>query len=431
MLAAQNTAESGRYEVSRLPGHPLQEFVYLLNPYGSYFYYNLLSAAFSTLAVLFFALLLRRMAVRHYLAGALALAFTPVFYTSSTYTIDYAWSLAFVMASLYCLAERKIVLAGILLGMAVGCRITSAAMLLPFLLLAYERSLPLRKNLAAGVLLAGSAALTALLLFIPILHRYGPGFFMYYDQFDYPPFAKIAYKATLGVFGLVGMLGLAYGAALIVRNRFRPAEEVPAAKKWIRVSLLVFLLYIIAYLRLPQKSGYMIPLIPFAIILLACFLGGRQFRIACFMLILSPFILGINLTDPLRGSRHSPLAARFTVSGQEIFFDPLTGPVAAEYSKRWRKLEFTDKVIAAFTSGSEKCIVISGWWYNEIAVKLKQRGLDAYAGNFVFYINKGQIDSLRSAGHEICYLPEQDIYNDQYSKMNYTARSARPLRIPE
>src|SRR5688572_26485736 len=214
VLAAQSTVENGRYEVSRLPGHPLQEFIYLLNPYGSYFYYNLLAAVFSTIAVIFFALILKKLDIRGYIPGALALAFTPVFYTSSTYTIDYTWSLAFILASFYFLLCKKLIASGILLGMAVGCRITSGAMLIPFSILLFDGLRIRKENLEAVLKMALPAILTSGLLFIPILNRYGPGFFMYYDQFDYPPLTKVFYKDTIGVFGLVGIGALVYAATL-------------------------------------------------------------------------------------------------------------------------------------------------------------------------------------------------------------------------
>ena len=63
------------------------------------------------------------------LAG-FALAFTPQVYINSSNTTDYVWALAFILGSLYFVLLGRPLMAGILLGLAIGSRITSGAMLL-------------------------------------------------------------------------------------------------------------------------------------------------------------------------------------------------------------------------------------------------------------------------------------------------------------
>jgi len=433
VLAAQNVSESGHYEVSRLPGHPFQEFIYLLNPEGSYFYYNFLSAAFSAIAVLFFALILKTLGVKKYIIGSLALAFTPIFYVSSCYTIDYVWSLAFILVSFYSLINKKIILSGIFLGLAIGCRITSAAMLIPFLIILYERTACLQINFFNFLKISASALLIAVVLFIPIINKYGPGFFVFYDQFSYPSFSKIIYKATIGVFGLVGLLGIFYAKIIALKNKFKLCPlnlySTQPNQKFIFALYVLFLIYIIAYLRLPQKSGYIIPLIPFLIILVAYYLNSKQFIFFCLSFIASSFIFGVNLTDNIRGSEYSHLAIKFNISGQEVFLDPITGPVISEHSKRKQKMDFTEKVISSTIDRKSKFVVISGWWYNEIEVKLKQKNLDIHSDKFVFYINKIEMENYNNLGFEIFYLPEQAGHNNEYSKINCTEIISKPFPL--
>src|SRR3989344_4730822 len=102
-LAGAHTALTGIYEPSRFPGHPVHEFIYSAFPFHPEWFYNLFSAFFSAIATLFFALILKHLKFKHFLIASLALGFTPVFYISSTYTIDFIWTIAFILISFYCL----------------------------------------------------------------------------------------------------------------------------------------------------------------------------------------------------------------------------------------------------------------------------------------------------------------------------------------
>ena len=87
--AVRHNFEYGGYEPSRFPGHPIHEAVYLLGANEGPVFYNGLTALMSAFAVLFFAMSLRKLGVKSYLYASYALAFVPVFFISSTYTIDY------------------------------------------------------------------------------------------------------------------------------------------------------------------------------------------------------------------------------------------------------------------------------------------------------------------------------------------------------
>jgi hypothetical protein len=133
----------------------------------------------------------------------------------------------------------------------------------------------------------------------------------------------------------------------------------------------------------------------------------------------------MNLTDSLRGAKYSPLAVKFTVSGQEIFLDPLTGPVFSDYTKRLNKILFTKTVLKKTETERSKIVLICGWWYNQLRVEQWSREKNPNV-EFVFYIDKETMKRYISEGYEIYYLPKQNIYNDLYSKMNFTDSVAKP-----
>jgi len=426
-LATFHTKLTGIYEPSRFPGHPVQELIYsALWGYGPWLY-NFLCAFFSAIATVFFALILQHLNFKHVFLAALAFAFVPVVYISSTYTIDFIWSEAFVLMSFYCLLRNRLIFTGMLLGLAVGCRITCGVMLLPYLLILWEQN-NLKQNFISLIKIAIPMALVALIVFMPIIIQFGSSFFMYYDQFPYPPITKVIYKMTLGVFGVVGFLCLCFLMIRMVIKKEKRGElygnSLPS--KILMISYLIIILYCISYFRLPQKSGYMIPVIPFVIILFGYYLNAKQFRLLSFALIISSFIFSINLTDKLRGATYSDLAVIFKISGQEIFFDPITGPLLSDYSKRKQKIKYTEEVIQKSDSLNLKTVIIAGWWYNEIMVTSIGKSENDHV-IVEAYITEEKMKDYSSKGYKIVYLPEQNIFNDQMFGIKNTGELASPF----
>lgn len=423
-LAAFHTKLTGIYEPSRFPGHPVQELIYSALWGSGPFIFNLLSALFSAIAALFFALILKHFNFKNFFLAALAFAFVPVVYISSTYTIDFMWSVAFVLMSLYFLLKEKHIVCGLLLGLAVGCRITCGVMLLPYMIIVWENNNP-GKNLKFVLRIALPMLTLAFFVFLPLILQFGTSFFMYYDQFPYPPFAKVVYKMTIGVFGLIGCIAILIMALRIIFKKERAIISV-TDKRIVYASVCVIVLYCISYFRLPQKSGYLIPLIPFVIILFEYYLNLRQFRYLCYAFIISSFILSINLTDKLRGASYSEYALKYKISGQEIFLDFFPGPVFSDLSKRLQKMNYTDEVIKRVDNTHSKTVIISGWWYNEIMVTLidKRQNSDVI---FEPYIQEQKMENYISENYSIVYLPEQNVFNDQMYKITSTDSLSKPF----
>lgn len=428
--------ETGHYVASRFPGHPLQEYLYSFIYDSPAWVYNSFSLLMSLIAVAFFYLALKKMQLSTAFWAALMLSFTPVFFISGTYTIDFAWSLAFVMASFYFLLDRKFLLSGIMLAMATGCRITSEVFLLPWAILLWSR-LDIKTWFRNCFLVAFPAILIGFAWYIPAYLQYGKAFFDYSDQFPYPNIPKVLYKASIGVFGLTGMILLAVFSIPAISS-WRKKELQPVTlfrtERMIFASIVVILLMIVSYLRLPQKSGYLVPMIPFVILLFAMTLSDKKFYFMTILFLLSPFFLSVNLTDSIRGAEHSAGAIRFNVSGQEIFIDPFTGPAQSEKSKRINKMEYCERVFKSLYDMDEKTQVICGWWYNEIYVDyLRTNHLfikrQIPKAKLLFYSECSQLDSAISQGNKIYYLPEQNLYNDQMFGQNCTDSLAKEYPI--
>src|SRR5207253_382988 len=106
--------------------------------------------------------------------------------------------------------------------------------------------------------------------YIPVIKTYGLSFLTFSDQFPYPNLPKIFYKATIGVFGTVGIITIIGFKFKTLLKKFSSKEKIIPAelpKNIFTASFTVIIIYIISYLRLPQKSAYLIPIIPFVILL--------------------------------------------------------------------------------------------------------------------------------------------------------------------
>ena len=360
-------------------------------------------------------------------------AFTPAFFIAGTYTIDYAWSLAFIMGSFYFLTERKLLVAGILLGMAVGCRITSGVFLIPWAMMLWsgmDRNEWIKQVLRIGI----PAGLIGIAWYIPAYLNYGTSFFDYSDQFPYPPMAKVIYKATIGVFGLLGILAMTIALINWLRRKDKSALQVPTLVSPRRMTLVIgviILLHIISYLRLPQKSGYMLAMVPFVLLLITMYSSPKTIRIVTVLFVLSSFLFSINISDGLRGSESSSLAVKFNVSGQEIFLDPVSGPIFSEQSKRRNKMDYTAHIRGMIETTPETQLLICGWWYNEIyAHYLPGRpGSKRIPVQLVFYAPCDTLTQAKASGSKIYYLPEQNLYNDQMFGQNCTDSIAEPYPV--
>ena len=430
-LAAYHTHLSHVYEPSRFPGHPVQELIYSALWGGGPVLFNGLSALMSAIGAMYFARFLHHMQFKNYLIGALAFAFIPVVYISSTYTIDFIWTETFVLISLYLLATNRLALAGVFLGLAIGCRITSGALLIPFTYMVWMNGN--RKTLLKHII--GFVCLTLIvagLSYAPLFKQFGINFLMYYDQFAYPPMSKVLYKMIPGVLGTLGVVAALNALPMAITNwKSRSSENLEARshiKTYTYTILMIVVLYTISYFRLPQKSGYMITVLPFLIWWAAIYLKQKHFIVICSLFILSPFFFSINLTDKLRGAEHSSMAVVFEVSGQELFFDPLTGPIFSDYSKRMQKIKYTKAVLDKTDTIQSKTVIIAGWWYNEIMVtKIGQN--ENKSITFEPYLGEKEMRAYIAKGYQLFYLPEQNKYNDEMYKISITNDLSKPFSI--
>ena len=88
-------------------------------------------------------------------------------------------------------------------------------------------------------------------------------------------------------------------------------------------------------------------------------------------------------------------------------------------------MAFTEQVLQKVKAEQRKIILVCGWWYNELRVRSWncEQNKNVF---LVFYIDRVAMEKYIAAGYEIFFLPEQDMYNNQYSQMHYTGLVSKP-----
>lgn len=426
VLRAKQLHDTGLYEVSRLPGYPVQEWLTSLVVGSGPFAVNLLSALFSVLAVVFFVFTLKALRFkRPYLAG-IALAAVPVFYIHSTTAIDYNYALAFILGSLLFIIKDRIVLAGIFLGMAVGCRITSGAMFLPFVILMLKPD-GVKANVMRIFRLGIPGLVVAALLFYPVFKIHGWGFFNFYDV-PYPSIPKVLYKFAIEVWGIIGLIALLIVTCLLfLPNRLTKRQYLfprSVNEKYVIAWLVAIDLYIIAFLKLPMEAGYLIPIVPFVILIFGKYLYDKAFIFLCWMLILSPFFGTISPNDRLDASTPSALSFNFNAASESLNLDLLKGPILSYNSRRGNGIKLVENVLASMDTVSSKSVLVSGRWYYQLVVVQGDTLRDKVL--FKSYLNEDEAVHFFAKGYELYYMPMQDVFNKKMLGIDLNIYGAKP-----
>jgi hypothetical protein len=315
---------TGVHYPSRLPGYPLYELlVSLLYPFGAVVM-NLATLAISCTAVLLFAAILKRLRIEPKGLLTLTFAFAPMIWINSSITLDYLWALAFVLAAYLAAIDRRWLLGGVLLGIAVGCRPTSALLALPFfVLLARERQA--RPLLEFFV----TMGVTAVVAFLPIVVNYGLSFLNFFDV--RPSWGHFARTLGVEAFGFVTALGFVV-IALLSWRRFLRLPFLLRRDVHLAVAVLAVLLVFMSFMRLPLEEAYLTPMVPFLLIGAARFLS-RPALVAFCALLLMGGLLDIHTrsqqgwTDPVSAA---------------VNLRPQPGRVLVDYELRHHRLKVVE-----------------------------------------------------------------------------------------
>jgi hypothetical protein len=124
------------------------------------------------------------------------------------------------------------------------------------------------------------------LFFLPVVHTYGLSFFDYYGDNSQLSLRLVLRSISVKLWGYFGAIGLiiAFGYALIFRKKVYD-------KKIILICSVVIVLYVLAFLKLPHETAYLLPIVPFVLIMLDRFVTNQKvILIACILIGINSFL---------------------------------------------------------------------------------------------------------------------------------------------
>jgi hypothetical protein len=349
----------GQYYPSRLPGYPLFELTEAaLYPFGATVM-NAATLVVSFAGVLLFAAVVNRLRIEPKGLLTVTFAFGPMVWINSSITLDYLWAVTFILAAYLVLCANAecgmrnaelgtgrtghSALAGVLFGIAIGCRPTAALFALPFFVLLARGRQP-RPLLVFFV----AAGLTAFVAFLPITLRYGTAFLNFFDV--RPAWKKVARTLAVEAFGLTTAIGLTIVAAI----SWRRLLELPLRLRrdvHLAFAVLAILLMLLSFMRLPLEEAYLVPALPFLLIGAARLLR-RPAVIAVCLLVLMGGLLDFHSLST-QGWR-DPVAALAGIR-------PVEGRVLVDYELRRHRLHVAQQMRTLDLP--EHSVVTAGFYY--------------------------------------------------------------------
>jgi hypothetical protein len=444
--AARHIGTTGQYVVSRFPGYPIVELADAAVWRGGPWALNGLGALMAVLCAVMLALILRRAGVRDATLGALAFAFVPAVYIASTTPMDYLWALAFVLAALLAALDGRPLAAGVLLGVATGCRITSAAYAIPVAMVLLAP--PGVRRVRALIALLVPAVIVAAVAYLPVALRYGVSFLSYYETgaggharsawdfltgmlhlfpLRFSPLLVLG-QATVGVWGAVGSLALLVAIVLgfaFSHRRWRgplastPPALIPAC--WVAIALCVLF-----YLRLPDDEGYLIPAAAFAFVPLGRLIPRSIFRPLCVAIAFSPFVLGVDVAPPKKGItplERSAQARTFRIGGRETFvMDPRRGPLLMDQDKRHAQMTTIAGAAARWPALPRNGVVVAGLLDLPLHREIATAPLETFD-----VLRPEHLAGFIHEGRPVFYLPDAPERTLRYFGYALDSAGARPL----
>lgn len=318
--------EEGYYIGSRNPGYLVPELATMvLSTVGGSVLSNLGTLCMGLVALGAFLVIIQRLGVPNRFVLAAGLAVHPVFWTNATVTMDHVWGLGFLMAGWAALLGRRWWLAGVLLGLAVGSRFTTALAVGGVLAYALyvakdDRRDVIQAGLVAGVL--GAAC------YLPSAWEFGwtlgflqPAGLGGEELWTWTlRLGRWGYK-SLYLWGLPTAILLVVLGVLALRRWPRPTPPL----LWLCLG--VFVAYELLFLRFPLDVGYLLPVVPFVLLALGTLFVKRRSALVAFVVVLGLYnVVSLNVARP-----DQPFHATGATTG--LWLEP--GPLVESTRVRW------------------------------------------------------------------------------------------------
>jgi len=282
----------GRYIASRFPGYPVSEYIASFVYDVPYYIFNLITVIFSVLCSIIFFLILKKLRYKESLLAAITFSFIQTIVINSMVSMDYMWSLFFMLLATYAILENKFSVTGLLLGLMVVIRFTSICFIPAFFYLIYKMS---NKKINVLIKLSFILFITIFVAFTPVFRTYGLNIFPRLSIWKFEP-KKIFSFLTLYNFGFLGTITLGISIVIMIWSIVKKVKIDIQNHNPLKIfSVIIIFLNIIIIIRYPFENAYLIPMIPF-LLLLICVTWENKImkRILFISLIISPYLFHVS-----------------------------------------------------------------------------------------------------------------------------------------
>ncbi len=302
LWAGRNYVETLDYVPSRVPGFVVYEALVLaLDTIGGSLLTNLLSLGMSLLILWTFMRICREYCIPHYHLLAATLMLHPFYWVNSTCTMDYLIAMGFAFSGFYQLLKGKHTVAGILMALGIGSRLTTLIYVGIFLMWVFftrpgERKAIIRAGLITGFL--------GMLFYVP------PADFSEWNtNFLQPSVAteefwtlplragRFVYKNLFYFWNPLAFAILVWGAARLALNFRREMKK--EIFSLLLTAAAIILGVELFYFRLPTEPAYLLPTVPFWLILLGvAFQKKRHVLVLLLAAVFTFNFVSVNIARP-------------------------------------------------------------------------------------------------------------------------------------
>lgn len=186
--------------------------------------------------------------------------------------------------------------------------------------------------------------------------------------------------------------------------------------KFVVAWLVAIDLFIIAFVKLPMESGYLVPMVPFVILLIGRYVPKPVFILTAVLMTFSSLLFSITPLNRMDSSTPSSASYSFRVGGEPLVLDVWKGPAVAYYSRRENGMEYSRQVLNVAKRIKRPTLIICGQWYNQLI----SMNRDTLSGNVLFapHINSSELSRHFLSGRKIIFLPGQERFNEQIKGVN-------------
>jgi hypothetical protein len=316
-LVAINFAKNFVYAPARFPGFPVVELTYgviaKFLPWESlWIFTNLCTLLITLIGIYFYYHIVIYHRISRPLITASLLYFIPVVFVNASSSMDYLWATTFVLISYWALLQKKPIICGLFLGLAIGARMTTGVFLPAFVLfLVWNTEIfPKRTAFRSTMLLVFSTLFVVVICYAPLFLKYHLRFLNI--LFIPREYIRSGYYNIQWIFGLPGSLCL---LILMIRKRKKLIQWNWEFSLWGTVMGA----YLILFLIKPEKVEYLIPMLPFMVLWIARWLEGKGLIIFITLVLLNNIVSFLIVRPTAQGLKVSSMDKGITHRGYQSY----------------------------------------------------------------------------------------------------------------